>query len=207
MNKEYTTERGVTIGVTPIPMLLDEIRKANPIPGPFTYVEELAGGGKLERELTDAEAAVWAQADPGTWAEHAARWEQYRQDRDAAQELLNDRIWQAIVRSAIVVTLPEDESWIDEHLALGLEVPTDHRKRMLHYIRTEAIGGMRDVLKITAMANGADMAEGALLLAESSFRDSLARSLLRGLEDRGGSVGAGDAGRIDAAGEGVAPET
>ena len=84
------------------------------------------------------------------------------------------------MQRALVVELPEDSGWIQDQEDLGLTVPKDARKRRIHYIRTEVIGGMRDVLRLTAIANGSDLSEEAISLAEASFRHSLARSLLDG---------------------------
>jgi hypothetical protein len=196
--KRYMTERGVAIRVTPIPLLLDEVRKATPLPDPPTYTEHIAGGATQEVEITEGDAEAWAREDPETWAEHAEAWAAYVQARDAAQGVLNERIWQAILRRAIRVDMPGDDGWIYDHEAMGLVVPEDPRERRIHYVRTEVVGGMPDILKITAMANGADLSEEALASAEASFRDSLARSLTGGFADQAGSMAAGAEGGPDA---------
>jgi hypothetical protein len=203
--KRYTTERGVTIRVVPIPLLLDEVRRSAPMPEPPTYTEKLAGGATQEVEITEGDAETWAREDPETWAEHAERWAAYVQERDAAQQVVNDRIWQAILRRAIRVDMPEDDGWVYDHEAMGLAVPEDPRERRIHYVRTEVVGGMPDILKITAMANGADLSEEALASAEASFRDSLARSLTGGLADQAGSMAPGNEGGPDADGKGMGP--
>ena len=205
--REYTTERGVTIGVVPIPLLLDEIRKAHEGPERPTYTEQLAGGGTQEVIITDEDAAAWQKSDPGTWAEHAETWAAYVQERNANQELLNDRIWQAVMRRALVVELPEDEEWIQDQRELGISVPKDKRERRIHYIRTEVVGGMRDVLRLTAIANGSDLTEEAISLAEASFRHSLARKILTGFTRQERAVDAGDAGGDGEDGERVGAET
>ena len=145
--------------------------------------------------------------DPDTWAEHAEKWAAYVKERDEVQEQLNDRLWQAVMRRALVVDLPDDDGWILDQEELGLTVPKDKRERRVHYIRTEVIGGMRDVLRLTAIANGSDLGEEAISLAEASFRHSLARNLLAGFTREAGAVDVGDAGGADSDGEGVAAET
>lgn len=205
--RQYTTERGITVGVMPIPMLLDEIRKAHPFPKRPTYTEHLAGGATQEVEITDKDAANWAKNDPDTWAEHAEKWAAYGQERDEVQEKLNDRLWQAVMRRALIVELPEDDGWIQDQEMLGLTVPKDAREQRVHYIRTEVIGGMRDVLRLTAIANGSDLSEEAVSLAETSFRHSLARALIGRLADQAGALEPGDAGGADEDGEGLEPET
>jgi len=205
--KEHTTGRGVTVGVIPIPLLLDEIRGAHPFPKRPTYTEELAGGAKQEIEITDREALVWQKQDPDTWAEHAETWADYERERDAVQELLNDRIWRAIMLKALVFDMPTDDEWVRDHEDMGLTVPANPRERRIHYIKTEVIAGMPDVWKLTAMANGADLSEGALQLAEDSFRSELARNLLKGLADQVRALDAGNAGSSDENGEKVGRET
>jgi len=200
---QYTTERGVTVNVRPIPLLLDEIRKATPMPAQPTYTEHLAGGVEQEVVISDEDARIWRERDPESWAEHAEKWAQFEQERDEAQSLLNDRLWQAVVRKAVDVDLPDDDSWIEDQKALGLTVPQKPNERRIHYIRTEVVGGMRDVLKMTAIANGSDLSEEALSFAEASFRDSLARSLTGGLADQGRPVADEPAGRADEGGKGM----
>lgn len=192
--REYTTERDVTIGVVPIPLFLEELRKAYPEPARPTYVEHTAGGGENEIEISDREAAAWMEHDPKTWAEHAGKWATYIAERDANQERINDAIWKAVMLRSLVVELPKDESWIQDQEELGIKVPRSAKERRMHYIRTEVIGGMRDVLRLTAIAQGGDLSEEALQLAEASFRHSLARSLLEGFAGKSRAVDAGDEG-------------
>ena len=190
--REYTTERDVTIGVVPIPLLLEEIRKAHPDPKRPTYTEHLAGNAENVVEITDREAAAWAKHDPDTWAEHAEEWAEFERKRDANQELVNDRVWQAVMLRSVVVDLPDDDAWVKDQEELGIIIPRSAKERRIHYIRTEVVGGMRDVLRLTAIANGGDLSEEALSLAEASFRHSLARSLLEGFTREERPVDTGD---------------
>ena len=204
--REYTTERDVTIGVVPIPLFLEELRKAYTPPPRPTYTEHTAGGGVNEIEITDREAEAWAEHDPATWAEHKDKWAEYIKARDANQEQINDAIWKAVMLRALVVDLPEDDEWIQDQEELGIKVPRNKKERRIHYIRTEVIGGMRDVLRLTAIAQGGDLSEAALQLAEDSFRHSLAQSLLEGFAGKSRAVDAGDAGRSGQDGEGLGAE-
>ena len=204
---EYTTERGITVNVTPIPMLLDEIRKATPGPAQPTYTEHLAGGATQEVVISDSDALAWARENPESWAEHAEEWATFERERDEAQSLINDRIQLAVYKRAVQVDLPKSDDWIQEQAELGLTVPDGKQERKLHYIRTEVIGGMKDVWKITALANGTDLSEEALSSAEASFRSELAGTLLKGLKDKARSLAAELAGGADESGEGMADTT
>ena len=205
--REYTTERDVTIGVVPIPLFLEELRKAYPPPARPTYTEHLAGNATQQVEISDREAAAWAEHDPETWAEHADKWTAYVEERDANEGRINDAIWKAVMLRSLVVELPEDNTWIQDQEELGISVPRGRKERRIHYIKTEVIGGMRDVLRLTAIAQGGDLSEEALSLAEASFRHSLARSILDGLTGKGRTVDAGDAGRADKDSKGLGAET
>ena len=165
--KRYTTERGIEIGICPIPLLLDEVRKAQEakIPPHPTYEAKTASGvveihQHNETTLqTDEERAMWAE---------------YQGAIAQATDSMNDAIWRAVRLKAIQVDVPGDNGWIEDQKALGLTVPEDARERRLHYIQTEVIGGVRDIVRITAIANGADLDEGALAAAEDSFRRAMA---------------------------------
>jgi hypothetical protein len=185
---EYTTERGVTIGWVPIPFLLDQIRasfRASEPPRP-TYTETIidAEGREhsQEREITLQDAEAAREHNPEWWAEHADAWAQYQADLQAWTQRLNDKIWDAVALESLQVDLPEDGAWIDkQERFLDLQVPDDPTARRLHYIRTEIIGGIRDYVKLTALANGSDIEEADLAIAEDSFRYLLQGRLAAGL--------------------------
>ena len=185
---EYTTERGVTIGWVPIPFLLDGIRatfRATEPPLP-TYTETIidAEGREHphEREITPQDAAAARRHNPEWWAEYAEAWAQYEADLADWTRRLNDAIWNAVALESLRVELPEDGAWADKQRRfLGMEVPDDPVERRLHYIRTEVIGGVRDYVKLTTLANGSDIEEADLAIAEDSFRYYLQGNLAAGL--------------------------
>jgi hypothetical protein len=172
---EYTTERGITIEIVPIPLLLDKVRSAHPDVPPPTYTEKLAGGARQEVVITEEMAATWQATDPQSWAEHAEKWAAYEAEQNARTEKLNDVLWRAVMRKAIIVQVPTDDSWIKEQRELGIEVPEDATARREHYIWTECIGGARDILRIMGLASGADLTEEQISAAEASFRDTIQR--------------------------------
>lgn len=170
--KRYTTERGVDIGIVPIPLLLDEIRRSHearvkPVP---TYTITTAAG--------DTETHPHNETTLQT-AEERAAWAEYVESRDTAGDKLNDAIWLAVRLKAIKVELPKDNTWIAEQARMGMAVPEDPIDRRLHYIQTEVIGGVRDIVRLTAIANGADLDEEALSAAEDSFRRAMAGEVAR----------------------------
>jgi len=173
--KEYTTERGVTIGIVPIPLLLGKIRESHPEPPAPTYTEHLAGGATQDVPITAEMAAVWMTDNPEGWAEHAADWLAYQDKLDERTRALNDALWKAVMRRAIVVTPPVDEAWIKDQNELGITVPPEGQARREHYILTEVIGAQGDMLRIMGMAAGADLTEEQLATIEASFWDTIQR--------------------------------
>ena len=207
MNKRYVTERGITVGVMPIPLLLDKIRQAHPDPDLPTYTETLAGGATQDIPITPELAATWRVEDPDGWQAHAADWAAYEALVEKRTQLLNDRLWKAVLRRAIIVDLPVDDAWAVDQAEYGIEVPADPDERRAHYIWTEVLGGQRDVIRIMGMASGADLSEEQLAAAEASFRGFLQQTPANGPADQTRVMGDGRPGGADSGGEGVGAET
>ena len=170
---EYKTERGITIQVVPIPMLLDELQRNYPdIPAP-TYTETIAGGGTQTVTITETDAMIAAAENPEWWGQHKPAWEAYQKAVAERSVKVNEAVWRAICLRAIQIDLPVDESWIDDHRSLGMAIPDNQKERRLHYIRTEVVGGPRDMIRITGMAAGVNIDEEALERVEGSFRGQL----------------------------------
>jgi hypothetical protein len=177
--KEYTTERGVPIGIVPITLLLDKIRESHPLPPAPTYTEHIAGGATQDVPITAEMAAAWMTDNPEGWAEHADAWLAYQDKLNERTTTLNDALWKAVMRRAIVVTPPIDEAWIKDQSELGITVPPEGQERREHYIWTEVIGGQVDIIRIMGMAAGADFTEEQLATIEASFWDTLQRPTTR----------------------------
>lgn len=200
---EYTTERGITIQVVPIPLLLDKIRAAHPEVEPATYTEHLAGGATQQVVITEQMATEWEKRDPEGWAPHAAGWAAYRAREEERTRVLNDALWRAVMRKALVVTLPQDGGWIVEQATYGITVPDDPAERREHYIWTEVIGGQRDILAIMGLAAGANLTEEQIAAAEASFWNTLERPTARQPAAAERAVAARDEGGADTDGQGM----
>lgn len=172
---EYTTERGVPIEVRPVPLLLDKIRQAHPEPPAPTYTEHLAGGAVQDVTITPAMAEAWRTQDPDGWALHADAWAAYQAAVDKRTEVLNDVLWRAVMAKAVVVEVPSGGDWEREQASYGITVPSNPTERKAHYIWTEVIGGTKDILRIMALAAGANLTEEQVADAEASFWDTLQR--------------------------------
>jgi len=201
--RRYTTERGVTIRVVPIPLLLDKIKEAHPEPDQPTYTEHLAGGATQDVEITEEMAATWAKEDPDTWAEHAEAWAEYQAAVDERMTTLNDLLWRAVMRRSIHFNMPADEAWVEDQRSYGIKVPDGPVEQRAHYVWTEVLGGQRDIIKIMGLASGADLTEEQLAAAEASFRNTLQGATTKPATDKEGGLDAGDEGGAGSGGEGV----
>lgn len=185
--KKYTTERGVEIGITPIPLLLDQIRNAHERPEVPTYTENLAGG-EHEVELTEQEMDAAKEHNPAWYEEHREAWEAYQELWAASEAALNERLLDAIALKGVKFDMPEDDTWIEEQAFLGVNVPEGVIERRIHYFKTEILGGTKEIIRIMALASGADVNEEVLARAVDSFRDLLQGTVTQELGDQGGSV-------------------
>ena len=167
---EYTTERGITIDVTPIPMFLDELQRNYPDPPEPTYTETQAGGATREIALTEADMALAQVENPEWYEQYRGIWESYQKTANERSAKVNDAVWRAICLRAIRLDLPADNEWVEDQESLGMTVPTIPRDRKVHYIRTEVVGGPRDMIRITALAAGVNIDEEAMAGVEASFR-------------------------------------
>lgn len=186
--KRYTTERGIEIGITPIPLLLEQVRDAHQHPEPPTYPETTASGAVRQVPMVASEMAAAKQHNPDWYAEHAEVWEAYQVEREKSDAALNMKLLSTVALKAVRVEMPEDDNWVEEQEFLGLEVPTLPIARYIHYVKTEVFGGTKDVVRIMALAAGTEVNEEVLARAESSFRDFLRDNLAAGLADQGGEV-------------------
>ncbi len=173
--REYTTERGVTIEVMPIPTLLDAIRSGHKMPPAPTYTEHLAGGATQDIEITPEMARAWQAEDLDGWAPYAAAWSAYEAQLDERTKILNDRLWRAVMRRSVMFDMPKDEAWVQEQRDLGIDVPDGLAERRDHYLLTEVIGSAHDIINIMALAAGANVTEEQLSAVEASFWDTIQR--------------------------------
>ena len=69
-----------------------------------------------------------------------------------------------------------------------MDVPEGAIERRVYYVRTEVIGGTRDIISIMAMASGGEVSEEVLAQAVDSFRGVLQKEVIEELADQGGAV-------------------
>lgn len=185
--KTYTTERGIKIRITPIPLLLDAIRTAHQHPAPPTYTEDISGE-VVDVAMTPEEMAAAKVHNPDWYEEHRAVWEAHQAEQAASDEVLNQKIFDAVALEAVQVELPEGDAWVKRLARFGIEVPEDEDDRHIAYVRNMVLGGPKDILAATAIAGGADVTEEDLAKAEASFRHLLQGNLAAGLEREAGTM-------------------
>lgn len=177
---EYTTERGKAIELVPIPLLLGEIRATFRKREPeVPQWSEDVSGELVYHDITPDIAEVSAQKKPEWWAQYADAWDEYQEAMDELGEEQNDAILNAIILKGCRFEIPPDEEWVPEQEIMGLRVPSGLTERKIHYFRTEIIGGIRDIVRLTVTCEGGEIDDETLALAEDSFRGIL-RGTLRG---------------------------
>jgi hypothetical protein len=128
------------------------------------------------------------QHNPDWYAQHAEVWEAYQAEVEKSDAALNEKLLNAVALKGVHFEMPTDDDWLEEQAFLGVDVPSGKLERKAHYFRTEVIGGTRDVVRIMALAAGAEVSEEVLARAESSFRDFLQGNLDSGLDRQAGTV-------------------
>jgi len=191
--KQYTTERGIKIGITPIPLLLDRVKEQHykrmeaelPVP---TYAEKTASGKERQVGMIPEDMAAAKEHNPDWYAKHAEEWEAYESEAQEWASKLNELLLDAIAIKGVQVDMPKDDTWAEEQVFLGLDVPEGPMERRAYYVKTEVIGGQTDVITIMLMASGTEVTEEVLAAATASFRGVLQGQVITELGDQAGSV-------------------
>lgn len=66
--KRYMTERGMEVGITPIPLLLEKIRDGHDRPEPPTYAEKTASGKERDVPMVAEEMEAARVHNPEWYA-------------------------------------------------------------------------------------------------------------------------------------------
>lgn len=182
MDKFYTTSRGIRVEILAIQTLMEKFEASLRLP---TVPDELRGiigdampkpdapmyevktiTGIVEKHLHDA-TTVTTESEIKAWEQYQSDLTQYNTQRAERQARL-------ICLYGIKFDMPKDDTWAQaQKEILGVDVPTDPIERKLHYINTEVIGGVGDVLEITKLCSMAGLPEEKLREAEALFRRSM----------------------------------
>lgn len=99
-------------------------------------------GGDWDEEQLDPKTADETIASIEDKAERerlAALWAKYQRDRREFAEAVLSRQMDVMLARGVEFDMPEDESWIAEQEAIGVEVPTVAHERRVHYLTTELL--------------------------------------------------------------------
>jgi hypothetical protein len=150
---------------------LDYRERGEPLDTPKVEVA-VFGDETIEVDLSEANIEVEDNPEETArrkelWAAHIDALGRLKKDLKEAE---NNQLFKAILTQ-----LPEDESWIAEQKALHIRVPEDPEKRRQHYIETEVLTSMEDIVEINSLifTKSAVRTVGAedLAVAKDSFRD------------------------------------
>lgn len=142
------------------PTLVQKVIQSVKLPKRPTY-ETRTFSGRVEVHPMDE---VVAQQTPG----YQGLWDQYVEDKAQAEADRNERLASVLLSRGTRYTLP-DTGWVDEHEAMGLEVPTEPNMRRAHYLAVELDPeDLNDLVKEILRLTG--ITEERIKEAEDSFR-------------------------------------
>ena len=185
----YITVEGKSVPYKPISFtkrdlikngLEEEFRESGePLDAPIIEVD-VYGGDKIEQELTEGMLAV--EGDEEESLRRKALWDAHIDAKARFEKELNKSL-NHLTMSAILVELPEDDTWIAEQKKLHIRVPKDPDELREHYIQTEILTSLEDVFEINSLifekSAVRDLDYGEVAAAKDSFRDTLRRALKR----------------------------
>lgn len=170
-----STSRGHRVECLPVATLIDEIQQAyqDKMPtSPIRIITDVAGS---EMEVPYNDETI---GDADVPEEVVLAYAEYKTESATLDAERNENVLRAVaVRGVNILTMPDDDSWIELHEWLGMTVPESPHERLYHYFKTEIIGTEADGVAITAgiyRASGVD--EEVISQMEASFRDSVGGS-------------------------------
>lgn len=139
---------------------------------------EVLGGEKLAIELSEENLVV--DDNETETARRKDIWNKYLDTKKRFETELK-KAHDNLQMSAILVELPEDETWINEQKKLHIHVPDDLEERRQHYIQTEVLTSFEDILEINSLiftkSAIRDLSVQELAAAKDSFRHQILGTL------------------------------
>jgi hypothetical protein len=199
MDRFFVTSRGIRVEILAIQTLMEKFEASQRLP---TVPDELRGiiGDAMPKPdaptydtkpITGLVEKHFHDANTVKTPEEIAAWEKYQSDLTKFNQDHAEKQARLICLYGIKFDMPKDDTWAQaQKEILGIDVPVDSLERKLHYINTEVIGGVGDVLEITKRCMLATLPEEKLREAEELFQRSMA-----GYYETAGL--AGTAGQVD----------
>jgi len=160
----FTTSSGKVLKLKKMnPWLIDEVYKAHRLPPVPTYTVTTATGATEEHPHDETTLDT-----PEAQMEYA-EWQKVCAELTEKQE---ERLQALLFLRGLDVDLPKDEDWAEEQEELlGIVVPVKKAQRKLHFIKTEVIEGLDDLLTLMeSIMTYAGVSEVAIEVAKSSFQ-------------------------------------
>jgi len=158
---------GYEFNIKPIsPILIDKVQKTIPVPEPPTYIAETVGGGQ--------EIHVHDESTLESPEDHAA-WATYKRELADYQSSVTDKLLELFILMGVDLELPEDDSWVEEHKYLGLEVPVDDRRALkVYWVSNVVLGSGEDLTGLMfEVMKGTGVDQEVLDSVQDSFRRSV----------------------------------
>lgn len=180
----YTTHKGEKIQVQSFPHMLPgkvqlaadkKAKELYPAVHP-TYDEPLMGGGV--QTFQHDEKSLQTDADRESW--------NIFQENSKKQVLhVNDMMMKFYILTGTVVELPTNQKWVKRQEFFGIELPTDENELLYHYITTELLGDVSDLVDlVNCIMEASGIDKETMEAAKASFRGVLgkAESTIAGLD-------------------------
>lgn len=157
------TSSGVELKINSIsPMLIDRVNQSIPVPPVPTYeAKTITGEVEIhEHDLTTLDTP-----------EAQKEWAEYEKALAERSSLVTQRMLDVFILRGLDIELPEDDSWAEDQVFLGIDVPTDERALKIHYVLTEVLQTASDLTGLTsAVMAKTGVSPEVLANVEASFR-------------------------------------
>lgn len=178
--KEFKLSNGKTIKIKSVsPFMLSRltpaVMKEMDVESPPMYEVETVGGGK--QKFSHNETTLEVEGDPDTTQENYQIWNEYQTKLRLARLEINRRFLRLLIRRGVEVDMPEDDAWLADHKAMGIDIPKDPMDLKIMYIQDVLVTTTSDwgrlVNEVMALS---DITEEDVASATESFPDQMERT-------------------------------
>ena len=176
-DSEFTLSDGSKLKIRSVsPFMLGRLKpavekefKADKAP---TYKVETVGGG-IQEFLHD-ETTLDVEDDPEQTRINRDKWIKFHAQSALASLETNRRFLRLLLRRGVDVKVPEDDAWLADHKASGIEIPEDPVELKIMYIQDELIHSKSDWSRlIDEIMSLSDITEEDVAAATETFPDQM----------------------------------
>ena len=178
MDTTFITNSGFTIRLKAVsPMLIQKVGAILHDPTPPVYKIKSLTGEEIKFEHDESTIA-----DPSTSEVERLQWKEYQKklrEMDAQRRL---KLMDVMFARGIVFDVPDD-GWEEEHVFLGLTVPTNPIEKKVHYLQTEVLTSAADIQEVVSrlMQMTRGLSDQEVEEVRATFQRSLQGATLEGM--------------------------